>query len=383
MGIYQSLLNKIADSKTIRGWIPESIKRICRGRLGTDAYRRRMWRAGNEFADIERTSSYPATINVRLGIIEDITQQHKHYIAACRDLQVPYRLLDITGPDWLDEVRNAGVDAFLVWPSVYITVWKQMFDERLKIIHELYGDVIYPNYEALWLYESKRRVKYWLDKNGFPHPRTWIFYDMDQAICFSQKAMLPIVYKTDLGGTVSGVRIFRNRNQLQRFIRKCFQKGFIRQNGDSRDRQWGSVLLQEYLPDIREWRMIRVGDSYFGYEKLKRGDFHSGSHAWRHGRPPELLLNITKEVTEKGQFRTMDLDIFLTGDQTFYINELQAVFGMGNPYEMCIVDEKPGRMIINERNQWVFEEGSFCDNYLCNLRVEDVLNILGLSYREL
>jgi hypothetical protein len=54
---------------------------------------------------------------------------------------------------------------------------------------------------------------------------------------------------------------------------------------DPRDRQWGSVLFQQYIPDAREWRMIRIGDSFFGYEKIKVGEFHSGSHKWSYSRP--------------------------------------------------------------------------------------------------
>jgi hypothetical protein len=123
--------------------------------------------------------------------------------------------------------------------------------------------------------------------------------------------------------------------------------------------------------------MIRIGESYFGYEKLKKGDFHSGSHLWNYSRPKSDLLDFVKGVTEKAGFTSMDLDIFEIPDRRYLVNELQTVFGMGHPYEMCVVDGKPGRMLFDRRsNSWKFEAGNFCQNYLCNLRVQTVLAML-------
>ena len=62
-------------------------------------------------------------------------------------------------------------------------------------------------------------------------------------------------------------------------IYKAFRRGIVPRGHNPMDRQWGYVYLQEYLKDAEEWRMIRIGESYFGYRKEKVGDFHSGSHA--------------------------------------------------------------------------------------------------------
>jgi hypothetical protein len=66
-----------------------------------------------------------------LGIIEEFDNNHLPYIAACEDLGVRYKTLDISGPDWIQIVRGCGCDAFLVWPSFKVSIWKRMFDERL------------------------------------------------------------------------------------------------------------------------------------------------------------------------------------------------------------------------------------------------------------
>jgi hypothetical protein len=75
----------------------------------------------------------------------------------------------------------------------------------------------------------------------------------------------------------------------------------------------------------------------------------------------------------------MNLDVFVTAGGEMLVNELQAVFGMGGPYEMCVIDGVPGRMVHDtEPGAWRFEEGRFCHNYLCNLRVEAVLRQIGV-----
>jgi len=367
---------KLARAKHLGAYFPKPVKNLLRRFFPFEGYLLQSWEMANEYR-ATRQSEYRGSVDVKLGIIKEFTHQHKHYIGACRELMVPYEVVDISGPDWIDIILNCDCDGYLVWPSAYITVWKQMFEERLRVMKEYLGKIIYPSYEEIWFYESKRKVYAWLKVNGFAHPRTWVFYNEKEALEFARVTELPIVFKTDLGATATGVKILRTRPKLVRLVKRCFKRGVIRKNGDPRDRQWGLVILQEYLPNISEWRMIRVGDSYFGYEKLRVGDFHSGSHQWRYSKPPQELLDLLKEITDKGGFSSMDLDVFVTRDGRYLVNEMQSLFGLGNPYEMCVVDGKAGRMVYDsESGAWKFEEGSFCRNHLCNERVRDFLRKL-------
>jgi glutathione synthase/RimK-type ligase-like ATP-grasp enzyme len=375
----KKLLERLARAKKFRQRFPEPAKRFLRHFLPLEAYAEQIWLAEDQYADVEEISSYPGKVDVMLGIIKEFTHEHKHYIGACRELGVPYKLLDISGPNWIDVIGNSDCDAFLIRPSSALTVWKQMFDERLKVMCEEMGKIIYPSYNEVWFYESKRRMHYWLKVNNIPHPKTWVFYDRKEALQFAKEMELPIVYKSDLGSSASGVKIFRDRPHLLRFVNKCFRKGFVTKDTDIRDKQWGSMLFQEYLPDIAEWRIIRLGKSYFGHQKLKKGWSHSGSGRVGWYDPPKQLLDFAREVTDKGKFTSMDLDIFETKDGHYLVNELQSIFGSYLPYQM-LVNEKPGRYIYEPSiGQWIFEEGIFCQNGSCNLRVKVLLEKLGKS----
>ena len=132
--------------------------------------------------------------------------------------------------------------------------------------------------------------------------------------------------------------------------------------------------MQEYLPDIREWRIIRIGDSFFGHEKGKAGEFHSGSGVVGWLAPPRAALDLVYRISEKGNFRSVAMDVFEKKTGDLMVNELQAVFGAFDTAQMYI-DGIPGRYRRIE-NDFIFEEGRFCRNACCNLRINDLLHQL-------
>ncbi len=340
--------------------------------------RKAIWMASIPYTSMPLASSYDSAYPYTIGIVKEFCHMHLAYVAACRDLGVCYKVVDISGPDWLEQVAESDCDAFLAHPSGLTSVWKRMYDERLRVIARDLKKIVFPDYDSLWFYESKRRMHYWLKAHGVPHPKTWIFYDLKQALHFVEQVVLPIVYKSDFGSGASGVEIFRSRRALRRHVKQCFRKGYRAYTRCVSDKEWGSVYLQEYLPKVREWRIIRLGESYLGYEKLKEGDFHSGSYKWRYARPPTQLLEFAQYVTDMGPFVSMAVDIFVTSDGRPLVNELQAMFGVDNPSEpQCVIDGKAGRMIWNETaDTWQFQEGIFAGNSCCNLRVRTLLRQL-------
>jgi len=330
------------------------------------------WRSKDPYLNDPPYSTYESKYPVRLGIIEEKWRFHSPYITACREMGVAYRLVDISAPDWIETVRNSECDAFLVYPSYQLSVWREMFDEKLRVMVDELGKTIYPSYDALWLYENKKRLAYWLDANNITHAKTWILYNKQQALDFAEHTSLPIVSKTSKGSRASGVKIHRNRNGIIKYIKKAFNGGILHGDGEAKDTEWGFVVFQEYLPDVKEWRMIRIGNSFFGHKKGRRGDFHSGTLLKEWECPPNELLELVYRITEEHGFHSMALDIFEDTKGHFYINELQALFGASLPYQMKIGD-KIGRMVRDEQGNWSFDEGDFCKNSCFNLRVKDVL----------
>ena len=153
--------------------------------------------------------------------------------------------------------------------------------------------------------------------------------------------------------------------------------------GDPRDVQWGNVVLQQFIADAIEWRIMRVGTCYFGWKKMPgESGFNSGSHKAEWGPLPEALLDATKEITQRTGLTSVSFDFLVTADGKWLVTEVQALFG--HPYgedgsgvnQQCFIDNKPGRYRYLA-NTWQFEEGNFSRNNCSNLRVEALLALLS------
>jgi glutathione synthase/RimK-type ligase-like ATP-grasp enzyme len=367
--------------ESYKKYVPPFIRGFIRSHwnmVSYDGYRRQLYNPHSKEPNDFNVPGSPC----RLGIIKELFQYHKSYITACRELGISYRLIDISGSDWIDRIQDAECDAFLLWPSSVPTPLKDMFDDRIRILVEDLGKTIYPSLKETWLYESKRRQHYWLTANGIPHPKTWVFYSLADAQDFMKKHSLPITLKTNSGGAASGVYILRNRKQANKTIRAAFKDGIRIRRNDPLDRQRGAVYLQEYFKDFREWRMVRIGESYFGHLKERVGDFHSGSGKVGWEAPSKKMLAFLRMVTEKGAFTSMDVDVFETPNGML-VNELQTVFGASVAVDQMKIDGTVGRYTYQKENgAWVFEAGDFARNACANLRVEYLVASLLSGKRE-
>ena len=350
-----------------------------------------------------------------LGIIEEPFQHHAPYIAACRELGVSHRVVRITGDDWVSAVRESGCDAFLNWPSMGRRALREMFDTRLRIMEREMGLRLYPSYGETWMYEDKYRLADWLEATGLPHPKTRRFFRKRDAMAYTDGASLPVVVKTRLGAASSGVWIVRTRGRLRRLVRKAFGRGLLADFRHVSEAERGSILIQDHVRIAREWRMVRVGDSFFGHVKGRRGEKHSGSGRVEWDVPSDRHLDFLKHVIDVGGFRSMAVDVLETVEGELLVNELQTVFSARASVDQMKVDGVAGRMVrrpdtavdtgdgipdtrgrgeekgerrtsdvehrttkaeVSEKASWIFEPGDFARNACCNARVEDLLSLL-------
>lgn len=360
----------------------DPVKRVMRRRLASFDYILYYLQHNAECREIVQTSDDNANLNFGqpVGILADPHYFHYPYIAACKKLGVPYKVVDLFAADWMEQVKMSGCDLFLTWPGESIKEWKRLYDDRLRMMVDDFGKRIYPDLKATWLYGSKERQGSWLDLNGFPHPRTWFFYLREEAERFVQDYLTsdrPLVAKTDLGAIASGVTILRSKQEALRYIRRAFSSGTPGYYADRLANQWRHLLFQEYLPNAKEWRVHRLGDKFFGFGKLKRGEFHSGSGETNWVVPPIAALDLARAITEEGRFRSMAVDIFETEDGQFLVNELQCVYGQHSEVQL-INNGTPGCM-VHEGESWRFESNVKAELHGCVLRVQDALVIMSMA----
>ncbi|HYF67665.1 MAG TPA: hypothetical protein VD884_05995 [Ohtaekwangia sp.] len=348
-----------------------SLKRLIKDTIGHDVFMQKKWLKNNKFHNSEYEFGYTFQVQGKyVGIVLDLAQEHQFYIQACIDLKINYKVIDIRSADWIRKVEESGCSIFLIWPSIYKPIQKQFWDERLWALEQLMDKKVFPSYDLLWLYESKRKTRDWLTIKKLSHPETFVFFSKEDALQFIKTSKFPLVCKTDQGAAASGVYIIRNESQATRLVNKAFTRGLTLKNRSSNDRHQGYIIFQEYLPDCKEWRIIRVGDSYFCRLKLKKGDFHSGSGDIVWAKPPTHLLDMTREISQEFAVPNINVDYFETVDGRFLVNEIHSLWGGKVIHDA----ELEGRFLWNDATStWHFEQGDFFRNRCANLRIEWIM----------
>lgn len=366
-----NLAKTLAKRRQYFHYLPSFLRRWGKGLIPITRYNEAVRAQLNPLVGTPYEWEYQGKTPFRLGIIFDPYHYHQYYQFACLDMEVSYRVIDILRNDWLEQVKSSDCRAFLVWPPLGTTVLKEIADERIWIMEDL-GLMVYPSYKEIWFLDNKRRVYHWLKAKDYPVPQFWDFCTYQDAMEFINNTSYPVVFKSVHGGVSSGVVICRSPHTARLLVKNCFNKGFLRRGADKRDRQWDYILFQEYLPEVDEHRIIRINESFIYLQKVRRGDFHSGSGVMKWGVKREDLFNLALKITNDSGFDSMDVDIFQTREGKILINELHTVFG--GP--VVPDDDQKGRYkLVN--GKWVFETGNFYRNYCANLRVERVIGLLN------
>ena len=323
---------------------------------------------------------------------------------ACTKKNLEYEVVDLATHNWYEKILMLKPDILLLKPSGLTAPYKEMFDERLSILVNENQLFCYPSLKEVKMYENKKFFSYWLKANDIPHPKTFIFYYQKEALQFTEdNNQYPIVAKTNIGASGSGVKIVKDKESLIQYVHDTFSgKGSNKRIGPSlkkgkwikrglnlilrpkkirerieiyesraKDIQKDFVLFQEYIEHEYEWRVVRIGDSYFAHKKMLLNEKSSGSLLKNYSSPPLPLLDFVKKITTQHQLDSVAVDLFEQEDG-YLINEIQCIFGQSDNYQMK-VDDKIGRYVYVD-NSWCFEEGSFNENENYDLRLEHAIN---------
>lgn len=343
-------------------------------------------------------------MGLKVAILRDNNpESSKKWELACQSNDMNFLVIDMLHNDWLDELQNFRPDFCVSRPPGDLQQHKKVFDEKLYFLEKMQKLKVFPGYHETVIYENKASLSYFLKTQGIPHPETFVSYSLKECQKFIKQTHYPIVAKTLIGAAGSGVKIIRSEREASFYVKKVFKTGIRRRYGPNRktgspktwlkkaikdptyffkklqqyqqinqDVQKGVVLFQQFLPHEYEWRLVKIGESYFAYKKLKIDGQASGSKQFEYGPPPIELLNFTKQLCKKYSFNFMAIDVF-HNSQGIFVNELQTIFGHKNSY-ICKVNGKPGRYIY-QNDQWVFEEGDYNTNESYDLRLKTAINL--------
>lgn len=341
---------------------------------------------------------------MRVAILKnDLENSVDGWIKACDKLCLTFDVIDLTREDWLGEVIKHDYDFYLAKPPSAIEKFKILYDERLYIITKILKKVVYPSYEECIIYENKKLFSYYLRANKIPHPATYVFYYYQEALEYLNLCKFPIVAKTSVGAGGTGIKIVRSFREGKAYCRSAFlMSGIRKQLGPNpvtgspkswlqktlrdpkyfikrckfyidryRNCQFGYVIFQEYVEHDFEWRVVKVGDSFFAIKKYKYKDKASGAKKLAYENPPPRLLNFVRFIATQLQIQAAAFDIFERED-AYLINEIQTIFGQSLSH-LLEVNGVPGRYKFDE-DEWVFAAGTFNTNQSYDLKLKFYIN---------
>jgi glutathione synthase/RimK-type ligase-like ATP-grasp enzyme len=317
--------------------------------------------------------------------------------------EISYRIVDLTKNNWLVEIQAHPSDYLLSKPGAFTSAFKQLYDERIYILSKILNYNIYPSDNEVFVYENKRFLSYFLKANSIAHPATNIYYYKSEALQYLNYCRFPIVAKTNIGASGRGVVVLKSLSDAKIYIDNVFSgRGATKSTGPNfsksgwlkrgvnylfnpgklfrklafyksinKDIQKDFLIFQDYIPHEFEWRVVRIGDSFFAHKKLKLGEKASGSLLKNYDNPPLELFDFVKKITDKHQFYSQAIDVFQVGD-LFLVNEMQCIFGQSDSFQM-MVDGRIGRYRYIENN-WKFEEGDFNQLECYSLRIQHVID---------
>ena len=347
----------------------------------------------------------------RFAILKNETiNDHIKWVEACEKIKekIDYDVIDFLDSEFVKKVIHGNYDMVLAKPPGISTRYKELYDEKILLL-SLLNIKVYPSPLEIYIYENKRFLYSWLEANKLPHPNTKVFHNKEFAYNYLRNCSFPVVAKTNIGASGSGVKILKSEKEALKYITLAFsgkgapkrwgpnlEKGNLLGRGlrylmkpneikrkvsvylsKKSEKQTNLVLFQQYVPHSFEWRVVAIGDSYFAHKKLKTGDKASGSLIKQYDQPSAKLLDFAKDIMEQFGFLSQALDIFENEYGVYYINELQCIFGQSDPYQM-LIDGKPGRFIFKNK-KWVFEKGMFNQNESYDLRIAHAMQLVGIK----
>lgn len=353
-----------------------------------------------------RRKELKVNLYMKICLVYNLTSgKEQYWINAFEKAGVNYKVVKLDKNDWMEQVLSESFDFVIALPNGQTSNQKQLFDERVYTMNKVLGLPIYPSLNELLVYENKRWLSYWLKAAKIPHPKTDVFYYYDEAKVFLESTNYPIVMKSNIGASGSGVHILKTKRKALNILNKTFNgRGLPRRVGPNfnkqgvckkiisrlldfnylntkfrhyksiyDDLQKSQILIQEYIPHLYEWRCARLGESYFFHKKIAVSGKSSGTLKKAYEKPSNALMDFIKKVSENMGFTSVVFDVFENGVNNFCVNEIQTYFGQSTKHLM-IIDGKPGRF-INRTGYWKFEEGNFNTNNSCDLRLKHAIKL--------
>jgi len=271
------------------------------------------------------------------------------------------RQVDVFRADILSQLR--GCDGFM-WRHAHIPLHRQVARRLLPVIEKELGIAVYPDQNTCWHYDDKITQYYLLTAANIPAPRTWVWFDYEQAMHWIESATFPLVIKLWSGSASTNVRMVHDHEQAVQWIRKLFTHGVADMNelsgkgtaefiarlrraarvilrGAGVGRPWelhrNYLLAQEFINgNDFDTRVVIIGNRAFAKRRFNRpGDFRASGCRNIDCNPARIDMRAVRLAFRTAQrlgAQSLALDILRRGEE-FLVVEISYTYPSYAQYE--------------------------------------------------
>jgi glutathione synthase/RimK-type ligase-like ATP-grasp enzyme len=275
---------------------------------------------------------------------------------------VKIKILNLLAPDGLEQALECDG---IMWRWTHNPHHKQSAKLILSVIESQFHIPVYPDTPSSWHYDEKVAQHYLLQSMKAPTPKSWVFWDREEALQWAENANYPIIWKLSSGAGASNVLKLQNKNEAEYMIKRAFAygifpytmnefkshsvpfslhelKGFLKRmskaipyvlmneypplNMTWWKPEFGYAYFQEFLPNNEyDTRITIIGNRAYGRIRMNRpNDFRasgSGVTNYDPGLIDKQCIKTAFEVSAEGKFQSMSYD-FLYKNKDPVISEI-------------------------------------------------------------
>ncbi len=264
----------------------------------------------------------------RIALAKDENGYHEHYLPILKEYGYAVEVVDLWQNDGMEYLLGETWDGFIWWAKHTPRI-RNLAKKLLYFLEQVEGIRTYPSYRDYWHYDDKVAQYLIFRKFGISVPRTWVFNCESDALEFSEKVVLPLIYKAASGAGSSNVGLIEKRKDLGRYVKKAFKEGV--RTRFTEDLQKDYVYFQEFLPGNRgDYRMVMYGPELavgFFRKNSEKNSFASGSGIYEAGGITREMVEFVEDVHRRLGNTIMSYDL-LQKEGGFAVTEMSIIYGI-------------------------------------------------------
>ena len=282
------------------------------------------------------------------------------------------RWVNVKRADILEQIDGCGG---FMWRHMHMPQHRQIARRLLPVIENELGLEVYPDQATCWHYDDKISQYYLLSAAGVPIPKTWVWFDYDQALKWVRTVEFPLVIKLWTGASSENVRLVRNLGEAEMWLERLFGEGIghtkeisafqsisfywrlrysakILLKGRFPSRVWelhkNYVLFQEFVPNNPfDTRITVIGNRAFGLRRFNRpNDFRasgSGRLDTDHTKIDLESVRLAFHIAKRLGTQSLAFDILRRGKE-------RLVSEISYTYLSWVVHNCPGHWKLEENH---------------------------------